>query len=642
MILLCQLAVNASRRHLGIILAAGLAALTIATFWPVKDCRFLNYDDTTYVTENQTVQKGLTWENVKWAFTTEFFDNWHPITWFSHMLDVQLFGVNPGAHHAMSVFYHTINTILLFFALRALTRRDWESAFVAALFSVHPLHVEAVTWIAERKEILCTGFFFAALWAYASFVRKKSHAFYCLTLGLFALALMAKPMAVTLPFVLLLLDYWPLERFAPAAIRRLLLEKLPFLFFSVASSLEILRLQHAGKEVLPLNILSISHRIETAAIGYSRYLGKTFWPSNLAIFYPYPQHWPILKIIPAFLLLIGVTLLVGMQAKKRPYVLVGWLWFLGTLVPVIGLLQVSWQSLADHYSYLPTTGIFIAVVWAIADLARSSQTRKPLYAGGAAAALSVCVLITTLQIPKWKSSETIFAHAFAVTQDNFVAHINYGSALLEQSRYAEAIPHFEEALRIIPTAALVERDLGISLLRLNRNSEAIPHLRRAVRLRPDYSAAWEVLGTALLQTAPDDALQCFAEAVRIDPGNGSAHYGFGNALLMGGRENEAASQFRKAIELLPSYTQAHNNLAIALTNLGQIEPAIAEFRETLRLRPEHAKAHYNLGSLLADRNQMQEAVAEFGHAKRIAAAAGDSEFASVIQDHIDSLVGSKR
>jgi tetratricopeptide (TPR) repeat protein len=593
-----------------------LAVATLAVFWPVFQADFVNYDDPEYVTDNHMVQEGLTKEMMRWAATTSHFSYWHPLTWFSHALDCQLFGLHPAGHHATSLLFHLANTILLFLLLRRMTQTLWRSAFVAALFALHPLHVESVAWVCERKDVLSTFFGFLSIWAYVSYAQARGriqHAsrrtprhvsrftghtpsaspswvfhlppafFYTLALFFFAFGLMSKPMLVMLPFILLLLDYWPLGR---THALRLLLEKLPFVALAVVSGVVTFVTQRRsgvlpGTAMLPLQI-----RLGNSAISYLRYLKKTFWPNDLAVFYPYVS-WPAWEALGAGLVLLVVTAVLLRMARRRPYLAVGWLWFLGTLVPAIGLVQSGSQSMADRYSYVPLIGIFIMVVWGISDLTRGRQVLAGI---GGLVVLGALSLTAAAQVRHWRNSITLFQHTLAVTADNALAHNNLGEALFEQGHLAEAAEHYREALAIAPQSAMTLCNLGIILAKDGNSAEA----RR-------------------LQEA----------ALQLKPALPQAHYHLALLDMADRRSAEAIAHWRSVLQAKPHWADALNNLAWLLATSP--DPKLRDGAEAVRLAQRScalagsgAPFLDTLAAAYAETGRFPEAVATIQHAITLA------------------------
>jgi len=581
-------------------------------FLPAVTHDFITYDDPAYVTENAHVIGGLTWANVRWAFHTTEASNWHPLTWLSHMADCQVFGLRPWGHHLTSVLLHAIDAVLLFAALRRMTGAPWRSLFVAALFGLHPLHVESVAWVSERKDVLSTAFWMLALWSYArrvELVRARAPAapaFYGLTLLFFALGLMSKPMLVTLPFVLLLLDYWPLNRWAGSGAARwsLLLEKIPFFALSAAACAVTLFAQGSGGTVASTEDFPWPLRLANALTAYCLYLGKCLVPSRLAVFYPFfPEQPPLSETLLAGALLAGITAAAVALARRRPYLLVGWLWFAGTLLPVIGLVQVGGQSMADRYSYVPLIGVFIMATWAAGDAAASLPHGRPALGAAAGAVLAGLAVLTTRQLSLWKDGASLFRHALAVTQNNWVAHANL-SAALSRTSPAEAGAELRETVRILAAFAETHDRRGVELERTpGHSSEAIREFRTAVRIMQDLPGPHYNLGTALAKIPGrlPEAIEEFQAAVRLKPDFVDAHYNLGIALAgMPGRLQEAVAEFRTAVRLDPGHASAHYNLGAALARMpGRLPEAIGEFEAVVRLKPDSAEGHYGLGLLLS-------------------------------------------
>ena len=616
------------------LMAALLVLVTIAIYWPVMRHDFVNYDDNLYVTANVHVQNGLTLENIKWACFNPVSRNWHPLTMWSHMVDCQLFGLKPWGHHLTSVLLHALNTALVFLLLRSMTGAFWRSALVAALFGLHPLHVESVAWVAERKDVLSTCFGLLSLIFYARYGRKRLAAEdrdvkargvpalrlldYLLALIFFALGLMSKPMLVTWPFVMLLLDYWPLERFKPASAWRLLTEKIPFFALAAAVSVVTFVVQKRGGAVIAAETLPLGARSGNALISYCRYLGKLFWPTDLAVFYPHPGYWPLAKVLLAGGLIVGISVLLFVQRRRYPFLLMGWLWFCGTLVPVIGLVQVGGQAMADRYTYIPSLGVLVLAVWGVYELTKSWHYRVVALSVAGSTAVVLCLALTRQQLGYWKDSEALFRHALEVTENNYLAHLNLGSALDEKGQIDEAIREFQEAIRLKPDYALAHNNLGIALDRKGQIDEAISQFQEAIRLKPDYAEAHNNLGMALVKKGQiDEAIREFQEAIRLKPDYAEAHNNLGMALVRKGQIDEAIREFQEAIRLKPDYAEAHNNLGIALDKEGQIDEAIREFQEAIRLKPDYALAHSNLGIALVRKGQIDEAIREFQEAIRL-------------------------
>jgi tetratricopeptide (TPR) repeat protein len=536
-----------------------LALVTLVVYLPVVRCDFVNFDDQVYVTDNRHVQAGLTEASIQWAFTSFYGANWHPVTWFSHMLDCELFGLNAGAQHFVNAILHAVNAALLFVLLLRLTGAVWPAAFVAALFAWHPLHVESVAWISERKDVLSTCFALLTLLSYVKYVKEKCRRSFWFALIFFALGLMSKPMLVTLPFVMLLLDFWPLQRFSLSTFRLpLVLEKTPFFVLVVASCVVTYVAQRRGAAVMTLEQLSFGLRFEDALIAYGRYLLDTIWPVNLAVLYPLPDHlhWIHAAAASATAALFIISWLVWRTRNSCACLLVGWLWFLGTLVPVIGLVKVGSMALADRYTYFPLIGIFIAVAFGARDLAARFQFLGKFFTTAAVLILIGCVGLTEHQLQFWRDSETLFRHALAVTHDNSAANINLGAALENSGRQTEALAEYREAARITDDSVNAHFNIANLLSKMGRPAAALPEYRRAIALDPHAANLHNGLGTALAELGKfSEATNEFAIAGRLDAGNPWSHFETARVLLKTGRDTEAIDELRAALRIEPDNYQ---------------------------------------------------------------------------------------
>jgi len=530
---------NLFRNHFrGIAISLALALGTLVLYLPAAHHDFICLDDNQYVTANPVVQAGLTWAGVKWAFTNIIASNWFPLTWLSHMLDCQLYGVNPMGHHLTSVFFHIANVLLLFLWLKGATGAMWRSALVAAMFAWHPLRVESVAWVAERKDVLSAFFWLLALLTYTRYVKKPGVAAYLLVLFLFACGLMSKPMAVTLPFVLLLADFWPLGRiseFTAANCKPLLVEKIPFFALTIAESCINFVAQKAGGATWSANALPLPVRLANALVSYVRYLSKTFWPTDLAIIYPYQNHWPIWFVLTATVLLLVWSATVVLRAQKTPFLFFGWFYFVGTLIPTIGLVQVGPQAMADRYSYLPSIGLFIIIVWGANEFLATRSRQKEIAILASAVALTACLIVTSRQLSYWQNSLKLFLHTVEVTTDNYTAEAYLGSELEAVGLYDAALPLFIDSVRVAPTFPNGQWNLGMALLRQGRNAEAGEHLRMAAKLVPT-----------------DPVIICY----------------YGKALAAAGKLAEAKAQFTEALRLKPDYAEAKTSLAALSATLS--------------------------------------------------------------------------
>jgi tetratricopeptide (TPR) repeat protein len=606
-------------QRVNVLIALALVGATLVAWSPVLDNGFVNFDDELYVTDNRQVQAGLTAAGLRWAWTTLHPGYYQPLTWMSLQLDAQLYGLAPWGYHLTNLLLHAANAVLLFEALRRLTGAVWRSAAVAALFALHPLHVESVAWATERKDVLSTFFGLLALLAYQAYARRPHLGRYLLVAGALALGLLAKPMLATLPCVLLLLDYWPLRRWRPGASARLLAEKLPLLALAAAAgAVTVFAQNHAGA-LLPLARLPLDARLENALVGYLWYLKKTFWPSGLAPFYPHPgTTLPVWQVAGAGVVLLAVTLAALGQARRRPYLAVGWLWFLGMLLPVSGLLQAGEQPVADRFVYLPHVGLFILLCWGAHDLLAGWRLPRavPALAGGAV--LLACAVCTWLQVHRWHDSVTLLEYTLRVNPVNPVAHNNLGAAFLRQGRLDRAVRHFAAALEADPASARAHYNMGVALVRQGRPGEAIDHFAEALEVDPRFALAHYEWGVALASLGrPEEAILHFRAAVDLDPRITPAHHNWGVALLELGRRQEALPHFRKALELDSAFAPAHASLGVLLFEEGKLEEAEAHFRAVLRLAPRDAALHYQLGRTLARQQRWPEAEDSFRAAARL-------------------------
>jgi len=509
-------AANLTRKQLTAAICFALAAVTLLVYSPVLRHEFVNYDDPDYITNNAHVKAGLTWPGIIWAFQSTDARNWHPLTWISHMMDCQLFGLNPAGHHLMNVLLHTANSLLLFLLLKNLTGAIWRSFFVAALFAWHPLHVESVAWAVERKDVLSAFFWMLTLLSYARYTQNKSKAGYFLALIFFACGLMSKPMVVTLPFVLLLLDFWPIQRFNNSTIQRLFVEKIPFFALSLGSCLVTYSAQSGA--LWSSGSLSFQFRAANALMSYVRYISKIFWPADLALIYPYPHYWPFAGVVVAGGLLAILSAIFILQAKRFPYLAIGWFWFLGTLIPTIGLVQAGVQSMADRYTYLPSIGIFIIAVWGVNNLLDSHPQKIKFAAFAGGIALAACLAVTSIQLKYWQNSLQLFWHTIQVTTDNYAADDCMGNALENIGKNAEAEKLYVEAVRVEPDYPMAQFHLGMILLERGDSDEASNHLAIAAQLSPRNPVMQYDFGTYLSQHGkPDEAAAHFVAALAAKP-----------------------------------------------------------------------------------------------------------------------------
>ncbi|HEV2691347.1 MAG TPA: tetratricopeptide repeat protein [Verrucomicrobiae bacterium] len=594
-----------------------LVVVTVVTCWPVVHCDFIQLDDGDYFTANSHVQTGLNAANLGWAFTTGFTANWHPLTWLSLMLDSQLFGHGSFGPHLTNLLLHAANTGLLFFLLRKLTGATWKSALVAALFALHPLHVESVAWVAERKDVLSAFFGFISIWAYARYARERPASSrsgplaYLAALLFFALGLMSKPMLVTLPCVLLLLDCWPLERLhlagGKSGLARLVLEKVPFLFLSLLSCVVTFLVQQKGGAVQALTKYSVPGRIENAFVSYARYLGKTFWPASLANPYPHPGAWPEPVVVFSVTLFLLLCVAAVVLVRKYSFGLVGWFWFVGMLVPTIGLVQVGGASMADRYTYLPLIGIFIILAWVCGGISGRWPGSQPVVIVFAALILILCAWRTRLQISYWQNTETLFAHAVAMTKNNCAASNGLGIWLASHQQPSLALDCFSEAHRIDPENAVVLYNLGNSLAKAGQKDEAIDCYRRASQIAPPTADLLSNLGFALAAKKEyAEAITNFEMALAMKPDSVGAHNNLATVLFKEHRFAESAQEFQEALRYLPdnydlsdiaAKAQIYSNLGDALAQQGKISDAMQCYQQALQRQPDNPKFQTKLRAL---------------------------------------------
>ncbi len=630
-----------------------LICATVIAFSPAFHADFLDYDDDYYVKKNPYVGAGLTLKSVVWAFTAVHASNWHPLTWISHMIDVELFGLNPKGHHAINVLFHAANAVLLFFCLRLVTGAVWRSAFVAALFALHPMHVESVAWVSERKDVLSTFFGLLAFWAYGAYAKnlptttasiegkhpnkpiRHPKKYFWIALVCFALSLLSKPMLVTLPFLFLLLDFWPLERIKteanqmPAnavngdreqpelkrwvhALLRLVREKIPFFALAFGVCAITLLAQEKGGSVVPISDLPMGKRIINAIVSYEWYVARFAWPTKLAVIYPLFPTYPLARIIEAAVIIGFLTIFAIKLARRQSYIFVGWFWFLGQLVPVIGLVQVGMQAYADRYTYMPYVGLSIAVTWAVEELTRKLRYRRILLPIGAAGILVACGIATFNQTRLWKNNETLFSHAVKVTQYNYIAVNNLGYALAEKGELDKAIEHFQAALKIAPKYDVALNNLGCAYVKLGKSAEALDYFRQALEIKPNNTQLRLNYGTALHETGQyRQAITEFEEVIRKEPNLPEVYYCLANSLEAVGRRDEAVQNYIRAIQLKPSFADAHHNLGLILLADGKPEDALKHFREASRLKPAWAAPYVGMGAAYHTLNLAQEAIASY-------------------------------
>jgi Flp pilus assembly protein TadD len=633
-------------------LLLGLAVMIV--FWPALHYGFIHYDDQDYVTDNKDVQHGLNWQSVKWALTTAHAANWHPLTWVSHMVDCQLFGLQPAGHHLTSLLLHVANSILLFLLLGRLTGALWPSAFVAAMFALHPLRVESVVWISERKDVLSTFFWMLTVGAYVRYAKNlKSKVsnfkfFYVLALVFFALGLMAKPMLVTLPFVLLLLDYWPLGRleFGPKFCWRPVVEKIPFLLLAAGDSAATFLIQNQFGGVKTLRSFPFSVRVANMPFAYVRYIGKNFWPAGLAVHYP-SRPLGVLEVGGAVCVLGAVSILAVRRWRAQPYLAVGWFWFLGMLVPTIGLVQVGTQAMADRYSYLPSVGLWIMVAWSVRDWIGDRPFPRAMAAMVGAMAVIACMVLTSRQVPYWRDTRALFMRAAAVTDPSYLAYYNIGCFAMDDVQYPEAILCFKKALSAEPDNTRwadhspAYNDLGYAYLQEGEMSNAVANLEKAIAIRPRYPEAYYNLGCAFLNNKqPGEAVDCFQRALAMDSSVAAIHYKLANALMQSGQYAQAIAEYAQTLQLSPNMDEAANNLAWLLATCS--DPSLRNGLRAVTLARQASDHSHNqnpiiLGTLAAayaEVGKLSEAVATAQRARQLALDQNNRTLAEVLESQL--------
>lgn len=594
-----------------------LIAITLAAYWRVPNCKYV-YDDLQYIWSNPHVRHGLSLPEVQWAFTSNFASNWHPLTWISYMVDTQLTGVKAATFHVTNLLLHLVSTLILFLVLSRATKSVWRGAFVAALFAVHPLHVESVAWISERKDVLSGLFWMLTTWAYVRYVEHPNVKRYLLIALYLTLGLMSKAMLVTLPLTLLLLDYWPLRRMRlvnaggdESGIKwgKLVVEKLPLFALAIASSIVTYVVQITGGARGDLSQYpSLTIRVMNALVSYVAYMRMMIYPRGLAPLYPHlGKALPMWQAIAAFVLLAIITLAVIRLRRSRPYLIVGWLWYLVTLVPVIGIIQVGTQAYADRYTYIPLIGLFIMIAWGIPDLLRSrrldsentEQAFRPYLSAVALIAVMALAVLTRIQVRCWLTPEALFQHTIAVTKNNVAAHINLGFAYQDLNRFEDALAEYRAAIEIDPKFAPAHYNVGNVLYILGRNEEAIPEFKEAIRLYPNYTAAHCNLGTIYQkQGKVQEAFDEYTKSLAISPNYVDAHNNMGTLLDEQGQTEEALAYYRDAVAIDPDYRDGHFNAGTALFRMRQFDQAAQEYREAIRCDSTYGPAHKNLAAAL--------------------------------------------
>jgi tetratricopeptide (TPR) repeat protein len=601
-----------------LLLIAGVAAVYVR----VVGFGFVDYDDPFYVTRNPQVLAGLTLGGVKWAFTTMHAGNWIPLVWLSLMADRSIFGIGAGGFHLVNVVLHIANTVLLFWVLKRCSKSLWPSFFVAALFGLHPLHVESVAWVTERKDVLSMLFWMLTMLSYVRYVERRTAWRYITVCVTFALGLMAKSMLVTLPLVLLLMDYWPLKRLWPEdkkngfAVGHLLLEKLPLAVMSVLACAVTVIAQKSGGSVAKISVVPLDQRIGNALVSYCQYLVKTFWPVDLAVYYPHPikslAGW---EVAAAFAVLLAITIVVILLHRR--YLLVGWFWYLGTLVPVIGFVQVGAQAMADRYTYIPLTGIFIMLTWFAGDIVAQRRSRQAIAGVIGAAILGVLGVMTFVQVGYWRDTMSLFTHCAAVTPDNVVVREYLGIGFAGKGNAEAALREFKEALRFEPTDIRTFYNVGNMLVLLGRTDEAIEYYNRVLEAKPgDADTCISLASARIIKGETGLALDSYREGLKYHPGNTVLRGELALALLQLNRLDEGITELEQLVKIKADST-TYCNLGIAWAQKGRFGRAIEYYEKSIQLKPDNAKAHYNLGNAYFAQNMPEKAIAEYRAAIRV-------------------------
>jgi tetratricopeptide (TPR) repeat protein len=634
-------------RRQKLIISLGLIAATIVAYEPIRYNGFVNYDDGAYITNNPNVTAGLTPQSVAWAFTKSYSGNWHPLTWLSHILDCQIFGLNPPGHHLVSLLYHIINALLLFWLLKYMTGSVWASAFAAAVFALHPLQVESVAWAAERKTVLSGLFWLLTIAAYIRYTKKPGLARYISLLVVFGLCMMTKPVVVTLPLVLLLLDYWPLERvkrrYPPAGktvtMGWLFIEKIPLLALSAILSATTFLVQRHWGAVVAIEKMPFDIRFANAFISYIKYIGKVIWPGGLAAFYPHPRaNIPYATAAVCMLVFALLTIFCIYLGRRRKYLATGWLWFAGTLVPMLGLIQVGMQSMADRYMYLPIVGLLFIIAWSVRDFVINHPRWKVAFAALAGVIILAAIILTRAQAGYWRNSMTLFEHALKVTKNNDVAEKGYGSALFEAGRLDEAVVHLSNALRIQPGYFAAGNDLGKVYLKQGKLNEAVSCFNELLKRKKNPPELYYNLGLALsMQKKYDEAAKFLAKTLEMDPKYPDASNRMGTVLLAAGKNTEAIKHLNVALRITPNEPGIYEKLGNAYAQSGDYDQAIRNWSKAVELKPNNAETLNNLAWLLAtaENTSAQDANQAIGLARRACELTKDEK-----ADRLDTLAAA--
>ncbi|PKN51619.1 MAG: hypothetical protein CVU55_11815 [Deltaproteobacteria bacterium HGW-Deltaproteobacteria-13] len=604
--------INPSKQILIVYIFLTLATLTV--FGQVYQYNFVNIDDEVYVTQNSHVQSGITLEGLRWAFSTTYGEFWHPLIWLSLMFDYQLYGLNAAGFHVTNLILHILSTLLLFWLFNRMTGSIWRSAFVAALFALHPLHVESVAWIAERKDVLSAFFWMMTLCLYVYFTEKPVFRRYLLVVFGFACALMSKPMVVTLPVIMILLDYWPLKRFESKKNNWIfwqLKEKIPLFFLSAIFSIVTIYTQSnpSAKHFSP------GSRLANAPVSFITYLEKTFWPHDLAVFYPFSDKLPLGQVLGFTLLIIVISIAIIVMVRRLPYLFVGWLWYAITILPVIGILQTGDFSMADRYHYLPSIGIAVMLAWGVPLLFRHENTLKKILFPAGITVLAVLAVLTWQQSGYWKNNIALFGHALQVTKDNYIAHGNLGVALFNEGKNEKAIYHYNKAIAIMPDQILLYDNRGSAYAQLGRYQLALDDFNKAIRMRTDYAGSYNFRGVLYAKLEQQKlAIDDFNQAISLKPDYADSYNYRGKSYAAIGQHQRAIEDFSEAIRLKPDYADSYNRRGAEYTAIGRHQLAINDFSEAIRLDPVDFKAYNNRGFVYAVFGQYQMAIKDFDKA----------------------------
>jgi tetratricopeptide (TPR) repeat protein len=617
---------TSAQKHSRILICLFLAIAVVSVYGQMLGHDFVYYDDHQYAADNAHVKAGLTVEGLKWAFTTLYVEFWHPLTWLSLMLDTQLFGVAAGGYLFSNLLLHILNALLLFIFFNRSTGSVWQSGLVAALFALHPIHVESVAWIAQRKDVLSTFFWMLTLLCYGFYVERPGPKRYLGVILALILGLMAKPMLITLPLVLLLLDYWPLGRFRTATSLNSFLnsaliflrEKIPLLAVSGAAGVITYLAQQSGGGIKSVASVSLAERISNALISYVGYIVNMLWPFKLACYYPFPDSFSLWRVGGSFLLLLLITWFAVRSARRHPFFIVGWLWYLGTLVPVIGLVKIGAFAMADRYGYGPLIGIYVLVAWGLPELTARLPHRRAIINSLAALALIICMVTTWHQVRFWQNKFTLFTRALNVTSNNWFAHNALGLDFLKREKFDEALNQFSKAMQIVPNYITTYINIGIMYARQNNLSEAIRYMSTAERMNPDLAEVQQSLGVLYEQHGnPGKALAHFRRALVLDPENAIAHKHMGNLMVAGGKIDEAIDHYARSLTLQPGDAGVHYNLGLAFEKQGNDQKAGEQYLAALKITPDEANTHYNLANVMTRQKKFDAAIEHYQKALAI-------------------------